>query len=233
MLGRVKHWVATAQMSPLARQVSSERLSYLSPIKFARLERVLGEALQTPGDVVEFGVALGGSAIVIAAKARAAGRRFAGFDVFAMIPPPTSDKDDEKSKARYEMIASGKSAGIGDDVYYGYRTDLYEAVIESFGRLGVPTGPDVQLVKGLFQDTWPTFETDAIAFAHIDCDWYDPVRYCLEAVGEKLSPGGVIVMDDYNAYGGCRTATDEFLQRNSDFRLEAGPNTVLRRIGRA
>jgi len=220
-------------MSPLARQVRGERLSYLSPAKFARLERILGEALKTPGDVVEFGVALGGSAIVIAAKARAAGRRFAGFDVFAMIPPPTSDKDDEKSKARYEQIVSGKSAGIGGDVYYGYRSDLYEAVVESFGRHGVPTGPDVQLVKGLFEDTWPSFKTDAIAFAHVDCDWYEPVRYCLEAVAEKLSPGGIIVLDDYNDYGGCRTATDEFLQRNPDFRLDPGPNPALRRVGRA
>jgi O-methyltransferase len=75
------------------------------------------------GDVLEFGVALGGSAIVLAGIAGLAHRRFYGFDVFEMIPAPTSEKDDEKSKQRYNLIASGKSEGIGGDLYYGYRNN--------------------------------------------------------------------------------------------------------------
>lgn len=222
-----------ASLSPEARQVREEHLTYLSTERLRRLERGVQEALRRSpsGDVLEFGVAMGGSAVILAKRARAAGRRFAGFDVFAMIPPPTSDKDDEKSRSRYEVIASGRSEGIGGRSYYGYRDNLYDEVTATFARHGVPPdGSDVQLIKGLFEETWPAYATDSVCFAHIDCDWYDPVRYCLEQVAEKLTPGGIMMLDDYNDYGGCRAAADEFIAARPEFRFEPGANPIIRRV---
>ena len=69
-----------------------------------------------------------------------------------------------------------------------------------------------------------------MAFVHIDCDWYDPVKYCLHAIAHVLSPGGLVVIDDYHAYEGCRTAVDEFIASRSDFRFEPGPNPILRKL---
>ena len=228
----LKRRIKEAGLSSEARRVREEHLTYLSHERLRRLEKGLQEALRRSpsGDVLEFGVAMGGSAVILAKRARAAGRRFAGFDVFAMIPPPTSEKDDEKSKSRYQVIASGQSEGIGGRSYYGYRDNLYDEVTETFARHGVPAdGANVQLIKGLFEDTWPAYATNSVCFAHIDCDWYDPVRYCLEAVAEKLSPGGIMMLDDYNDYGGCRTATDEFVAARPEFRLELGANAIIRR----
>ena len=127
-----------------------------------------------------------------------------------MIPPPTSEKDDEKSRTRYETIRTGQSQGIGGDPYYGYVDNLYDRVVENFGRFGQPVdGRRVSLCKGYFEDTLHP-QTD-IAFAHIDCDWYDPVKLCLERIVPRLSAGAYVVLDDYNDYGGCRRAVDEFL----------------------
>jgi asparagine synthase (glutamine-hydrolysing) len=71
-----------------------------------------------------------------------------------------------------------------------------------------------------------------VAFAHIDCDWYAPVEFCLAAVHERLSPGGVIVLDDYNDYGGRRAATDAFVATSRDIGfLSRAPNAVLVRTG--
>jgi asparagine synthase (glutamine-hydrolysing) len=185
-----------------------------------------------PGCFVECGVALGGSGIIIATL-MPEGRAFHGYDVFGMIPPPTSEKDDEKSRARYETIRSGQSRGIGGDQYYGYVEDLYERVIENFARFGQPVdGKRVALYKGFFQDT--LHESDAIAFAHIDCDWYDPVKLCLDRIVPRLSAGAYVVLDDYNDYGGCRRAVDEFLQTDPDVDVIARvPNFVFRRRARA
>jgi O-methyltransferase len=222
-----------ASLSADARRIRGERLTYLTPEKLNRLEGTLRETLRrgTPGDVLEFGVALGGSAVLLAKQAKAAGRRFAGFDVFAMIPPPTSDKDDEMSRRRYETIASGQSKGIGGDGYYGYRDDLYGDVVATFERHGLAVdGRQIALVKGLFEETWPAEGSQTVAFAHIDCDWYDPVKFCLESVAERLSPGGVMMLDDYNDYGGCRTAADEFISANPGFRLEPGVNPIIRKV---
>lgn len=215
-------------LSGVSRSVLADGLSYLSEAKIKRIETALEEVKSVPGCTAEFGVALGGSAIVIATLA--SDRNFHGFDVFGMIPEPTSAKDDQKSKARFDAIRSGASKGIGGQVYYGYRANLFSEVQASFARHGVPVdGLRVRLHRGLFEETVPVAPMDRLAFVHIDCDWYDPVRYCLETAANLMSNGGVIVIDDYYDYGGCRTAVDEFLAERSDFTFEDGPNPILRR----
>ncbi len=66
----------------------------------------------------------------------------------------------------------------------------------------------------MFQDTITGDEP--VALAHIDGDWYESVRTCLERIGPRLSPGGVMVIDDYFYWSGCRTAVDEFLAKHPD-----------------
>lgn len=228
------HTSFLASGQTIADAVRAEGLTYLTEVRLSRIEREIARAfaLKIPGDFVEFGVALGGSAILLA-RAATKGCCFHGFDRFGVIPPPASAKDDEKSRQRYEIIRSGRSVGINGAVYYGYRADLLEEVRENLERYGVPpNGSSVQLHKGLFSDTWPALRgmITQIALVHIDCDWYDPVAYCLAAVADMVASGGAIIVDDYNDYGGCRTAVLEFLAARSDFVIcDNESNLVLRR----
>jgi asparagine synthase (glutamine-hydrolysing) len=232
LYARLKRRFSGLRLSKLARSVRQQKLTYLSDAKLLRLEEALAAAEQVEGAFLEFGVALGGSAILIANTATRANKPFVGFDVFGMIPPPTSDKDDRRSKERYETIARGQAAGIGGEVYYGYRDNLYEDVVRAFSRNGLTVdGEQIVLVKGLFEDTWPTVEVASVAFCHVDCDWYDPVKFCLTSIAPKLARGGVILLDDYHDYGGCRQAADEFLKMNPEFMLSDGPNVIVRRSG--
>jgi O-methyltransferase len=225
---RIRRRLASRGLSPLARAVLEERLTYLSLVKLRRMEDALQSLGGVEGELAEFGVALGGSAILIAKGAQ--GREFHGFDVFGMIPEPTSDKDDRKSKDRYQTIKSGASEGIEGQTYYGYREDLLSDVKASFARHGLIVGEGgVFLHKGLFEETWPVAKVGRIAFAHIDCDWYDPVAYCLDAVDKVMDPGGIVLIDDYHDYGGCRTAVDEFLASHPAYAFEDGPNPILRK----
>jgi asparagine synthase (glutamine-hydrolysing) len=208
------------QLTVTARAVRDRRLTYLSPAKLHNLERHMDmiDADGVAGDCVEFGVALDGSAILIATL-MSAERRFTGFDLFGTIPPP-SDADEQESHARYAVIASGRSAGIGGDRYYGYEDNLEEKVKGHFAEFGLAVdGRRIELVKGLFDETVFFAGDKRIAFAHIDCDWHDPVALCLERTYAQLSPGGVIVLDDYNDYGGCRKATQHFLACHGDMAL--------------
>lgn len=212
--------VAFAQLPTIARTVIRERLTYLSPVKMLELQRAVREvdAGTVPGDVVEFGVALGGSSIALSHTAST--RTFHGFDLFGLIPPPSSEKDGERAAERYEVIASGRSTGIRGDQYYGYVPDLQATVQASFARHGLPVdGERISLHAGLFDEGWPRVapSVEAIALAHVDCDWYDPVRYCLNAIAPLVSPRGIVVLDDYMDYDGCRAATDEFLAAHPEF----------------
>ena len=128
-------------MSSIARRVKDAHLTYLNDKKLVRIEHAIEELARcgVQGCFVECGVALGGSGIMIASL-MPEGRAFHGYDVFGMIPPPASEKDDEKSRARYETIRSGQSRGIGGDQYYGYIDNLYDRVVENFGRFGQSFG---------------------------------------------------------------------------------------------
>jgi O-methyltransferase len=228
---KISHRVQTARLSKLSRAILRERLTYLTPKKLLRIERALNRIIDDniSGDMLEMGIALGGSGIVIANAAKEDGRKFYGFDVFGMIPEPSSNKDDDKSKQRYRIISSGRSVGIGGDAYYGYRNDLFDQVKASFAKYGAPVdGKGVVLLRGLFGDTLPTYYGD-VAFAHIDCDWYDPVKLCLGLVATKLSSGGIIILDDYHDYGGAKAAVDEFLAGRSDFNFSDGVNVILQK----
>ena len=165
------------------------------------------------GSLIEAGCALGGSAIVMTA-AKATDRPLLVYDVFGMIPPP-SERDGPDVHARYETIRSGQSAGIGGRAYYGYEENLLERVRGHFVREGYPPEEHrVTFVQGLFQDT--LHPDGPVAVAHIDGDWYESVRTCLERIEPHLPVGGVLVIDDYEAWSGCRMAVDEYFADKRD-----------------
>jgi len=202
-------------------RVRAEHLTYLKADGLRALAAGVRDAEQAgrPGLVIEAGTALGGSAIVMAA-AKAPERPMKVYDVFGMIPPP-GEQDGDDVHARYARIAGGEAKGVGGATYYGYRDDLYQAVTDSFARLGVPVeAHGVELIKGLFEDTIDLHEP--VAFAHLDGDWYESTMTCLERIAPRLVPGGRIVLDDYYKWSGCRTAVDEYFADRPGFRLEHG-----------
>lgn len=227
---RLQHKLVQQRLSPTARQVQAERLTYLASRKLLQLEttvRQLGRE-EVPGAFIECGVALGGSAALLARAAVAQGRSFDGYDVFGTIPAPT-ERDPPEVHERYRTIVSGQSEGIGTDEYYGYRTDLYEHVTGVLERFGAPVGPNVRLHEGLFEDTLHVSEP--VALAHLDCDWYEPVRLCLERIYPSLSSGGRLVIDDYFDYGGAREATDETLAEHPDLQVAVRrDHLIIRRV---
>lgn len=221
------------KLDPIARQVQERRLTYLPTAKLLSLTNQIDRLNRdgVAGDFYEFGIALGGSSIIMASKMganRTEERRYHGFDVFGTIPPPSA-QDENDSHDRYAVIAAGKSQGIGGDDYYGYVDDLYGRVVRSFEDFGLSVDGDrISLHKGLFEDTLSLPPDARIALAHIDCDWYEPVKFCLERIADHMAEQGVIVVDDFNDYQGCRKATCAFLENDPRFLLEAErPHALL------
>ena len=195
----------------LLSDIKESRLTYLDNAKLCSIIKTVRDIndLGVPGGFIEAGCALGGSAILIG-KLRDTECSLRVYDVFGMIPPPTED-DTPDVHERYKAIVEGKSVGLGGDEYYGYEKDLYNKVLANFSLFGLsPKEGNLELIKGLVQDT--LFVSEPVAMAHIDVDWYEPVMTCLERIYPFLSVGGSIILDDYHAWGGCRKATDEFLR---------------------
>lgn len=200
-------------------QVRAEQLTFLKEDRLASLAQVMIEAEDSgrEGIVIEAGTALGGSAITIAA-AKAPSRPMQVYDVFGTIPPPT-DRDGVEGQERFDVIESGQAKGLGDGLYYGYHPDLVGEVAAAFARCGVPVDEHaVTLVPGLFEET--LVGDEPVAFAHIDGDWYESTRLCLERIGPRVVVGGRMVIDDYYQWPGCRQAVDEFVVAHPEFRVE-------------
>lgn len=220
-----------APVARVWRRVKDEGLTYLSNQRLESLVRLAMEfeSKGQPGLFVEAGCALGGSALLLTAT-KAPERPLRVYDVFDMIPPP-GENDGADVHERYQIIKSGQSKGIRGATYYGYEDGLYEKVAGSFETYGLPLGPNhVSLIKGLVQDTLTGDET--VCLAHVDVDWFDPVMCCLERLVPRLCPGGVIVLDDYGDWSGCRRAVDGYFEtvgrQGFDFDMSAG-HLVIRR----
>jgi asparagine synthase (glutamine-hydrolysing) len=208
-LRRVLRRLRRRELHPVVRAVRADALTYLDEDALQDLiEQVQRlERDSVPGALIEAGCALGGSAIAMAAV-KSQARAFLVYDVFGMIPPP-SERDGEDVKERYEQIRRGDAQGIEGEAYYGYVEGLKDKVEQAFRRHGVPVEQNnVSLIEGLFQDT---LRIDGpVALAHIDGDWYESVRTCLARIEPHIASGGVLVIDDYDHWSGCRTAVDEY-----------------------
>jgi O-methyltransferase len=72
---------------------------------------------------------------------------------------------------------------------------------------------NIKLYPGFFDRTLAQVQARSFSFVHLDCDAYDPYVECLEFFYPRMSPGGVILLDEYDdpAWPGCNKAADEFL----------------------
>ena len=208
--------VTNSEKADLIR-IKTDHLTYLTTKDLFNLYDTAKsiENAGIPGIFIETGCALGGSAIAIS-KAKETARPFRIYDAFGMIPPP-SDKDDADVHARYQEIKDGQSAGIGGNLYYGYTENLEAVVAANLTRHGVaPIANNTQLIKGYFENTLAIDQP--VAFAHIDCDWYESVMVCLHEIAPRLSVGGKLIFDDYYEWSGCRQAVDTyFAAKKADY----------------
>lgn len=219
MIRRLLHQLQTLRYPPIIHQVRRAGLTYLDATALNDLYQLVArlEREQISGCLIEAGCALGGSAIVMSA-AKAVHRPFYIYDVFGMIPPPTV-ADGTDVHERYATITSGSATGIKGGTYYGYESNLYEKVVRNFQTFGYPPAAHaLHLVKGLFEDT--LHPAEPVALAHIDGDWYESVMTCLVRIVPCLVQGGVLVIDDYADWSGCRKAVDDyFADKQADFRF--------------
>jgi len=66
LLSRLKRLYEMKTLDPATRAVVADKLTYLAPKKLRRIHLALKETKEVEGDIIEFGVALGGSGIIFA-----------------------------------------------------------------------------------------------------------------------------------------------------------------------
>lgn len=152
---------------------------------------------------VECGVANGG-ALALMKSCASDNTVIYAFDSWDKMPNLTSEDENEQRALKHNFNnVKGK--------YIGRVFGKVPNVHKTFRDLNVKIN-NVKLIKGYFEDTFPKniSKIKNIAVLHIDVDFYKATQFCLESLYDKVISGGVVIVDDYNAYIGCKKAVDEF-----------------------
>lgn len=71
-----------------------------------------------------------------------------------------------------------------------------------------------EMHEGLFENTVPHHPASKrIAVLRLDGDLYESTKVCLESLMPLVSPGGWVIVDDYNL-SGCRKAVEEYTKNS-------------------
>lgn len=162
-----------------------------------------------PGDIVECGVWRGGSMLAAARTLLEQGdaeRDLWLYDTFAGMSNPTAlDIRHADGAPAAALLAT-----------HARTTDLWAiAPLNEVKRVMALCGYSVErirYVRGNVEETIPAEAPQQIAILRLDTDWYESTRHELENLVPRVSPGGVLIIDDYGFWQGARRAVDEYLE---------------------
>jgi hypothetical protein len=163
-----------------------------------------------PGAFIECGVWRGGSAMVMGRVLSELGvvdRDLFLFDTFAgMTPPSELDVDMHGSTAADILRSSTKREADRSDMWC---IASQEDVAANLRLSGYPM-ERLHLVAGTVEETLPGRAPHEIALLRLDTDWYASTKHELDTLYPRLVSGGVLIIDDYGHWAGCRQAVDEY-----------------------
>ncbi|WP_282685763.1 MULTISPECIES: TylF/MycF family methyltransferase [unclassified Streptomyces] len=160
------------------------------------VERVLRDGI--PGDLIETGVWRGGVCVLMRAVLEAYGvrdRRVWVADSFEGVPVTDGEShplDRQMALHRINQVLSVAR----------------EEVADNFARYGL-LDDQVRFLEGWFAQTLPGAPTGPLALMRLDGDLYESTTDALTHLYPRLSPGGFVIIDDYNIEP-CRKAVEEF-----------------------
>ena len=162
------------------------------------------------GDFLEAGVWRGGAVIFMKAVLHDLGvnnRKIWAADSYKGLPEPNKMYSaDAENKLYLEKIL----------------VVSLEEVKNNFSRFGL-LDSSIVFLEGLFKNTLPNAPIKKIALLRLDCDMYESTLNALNNLYHKLSDGGYIIIDDYNAFEECKLAVN-------DFRLKYGIEETIIKI---
>ena len=225
---------APASPAPEASPENREIVERVRPFTMTSVDRL--EALidavrycvrrEIPGAFAECGVWRGGSVLAMILTLQelgAAERDVHLFDTFEGMTAPTAQDVSAHSPPALDTWSTAVQRGA--QPWEGYfRPELVNiaAVRETVLSSGYPAGR-VHLAQGPVEETLPSAAPDALALVRLDTDWYESTAHEMRHLYPRLSPGGVLIIDDYGHWEGARKAVDEY------FATEAPP-LLLNRI---
>ena len=151
------------------------------------LDQLLRLTLHLPGDVAECGAYRGATAYLMCRAHAKTGRTVHLFDSFEGLSQP------DPRDGTYWKPGALRSA-------------------EEVLRKNLETFTNFEVHKGWIPSRFGAVAERKFSFLHIDVDLYQPTHDTLAFFYERLTPGAIVLMDDYGFHTcpGAKKAADEF-----------------------
>ena len=165
------------------------------------------------GCYVECGVWRGGSTMAAALRfidRQESQRKLYLYDTFEGMPAPTTYDFSSRSGHAAKKFEQTK---ITEDSSSWCFADI-EDVKTNLATTNYPY-KNMNFIKGRVEDTIPANAPDKIAILRLDTDWYASTKHEIENLYPRLVNGGVLIIDDYGHWEGCRKAIDEYFLENN------------------
>lgn len=178
-------------------------------------------ALAVPGDFVECGVNTGfnSSAIMRGLNWSTVAKRFYLVDTFAG-PVASQFSQEEIDRGRRKLAEDGIAAGA-------YETSMDRV------RANYAEWPNAIVVQGAVPDVLQTLNVSRVAFLHIDMNCAYPEQRAIEYFWDRLSPGALVLLDDYAYFGyECQRESMDQVARSLGFSilsLPTGQGLIVKR----
>jgi O-methyltransferase len=184
-------WEASVKEGLISGKLKKTERSYRDKVRFYTIWfQVLRLKKQNiAGAFAELGVYKGETAKMLHEMDTA--RRFYLFDTFRGF----DNKDLQLENSKEEK----------------YSTDNFSDTNLNSVKEFIDGNENIIFVPGYFPESAIDVKEETFAFVHLDADLYQPTLAALIYFYPKLSPGGVILIHDYNhTWPGVRKAVDEF-----------------------
>jgi len=156
-----------------------------------------------PGDIVETGTYTGGTSAMIMRTLMHLDdckRQFWAFDSFQGFPE-ISTKDGAGADVPPNMK-------VGQPGEFLVSQEIFENNLKALNAWD----SRIHVVKGFFNESIPRVSSQilSIAFLRLDGDLYESTIQPLTLLYDKIVTGGIIYVDDFGSFNGCRRAIEEF-----------------------
>jgi O-methyltransferase len=222
--------IGSFSLNELVQRCLSDSSTELPPSKILHrplasyfLAQYFVHSLRIEADRAECGVLNGTSALLLCRAAQAYEPDYTGsglhlVDSFEGLAQPRPE-----DSFAVETDGQPATATIKRGSFY--------APIEH-ARTALEDFPDVAFHKGWIPEVFDALPASRWAFVHLDVDQYDPTYAGLSYFYPRLSPGGVIICDDYGAplFPGAHRAWDRFCEEHDVpyVVLDTGQSVILK-----
>jgi hypothetical protein len=165
------------------------------------------------GAFAECGVWLGGSVLAMILRLQQHGvgdRDIFLYDTFeGMTQPGEHDLSDYDEPALDTWKRADSESRRPWDFFFKPELFNLDAVRRTLLASGYPASR-IHLVKGPVEQTIPAQAPESLALLRLDTDWYESTRHEMQHLYPRIAGGGVLIVDDYGHWQGCRRAVDEY-----------------------